>query len=341
MVTKIGLDLGYANITLGDVTAGIYREPSVAVVDKVTGRILSLGNDAINRTENSGIPVRPFKNGLLYSQEMTGAIIENAIKAIMPADKIRCVIGLPSNFLPKQERELFAMVRSVGVQEVYGVTRSVAALIGAGYAPSMSVISVNVGAKYTDISVLFDGKVIQKSTAEVGGENFDIAVKQYIQEHGDVSVSLSVARAIKEKIGAVWEGRESESIDIEGTLSLTGNKVRMNLVSEDILGVFEKPLHALLFAIADVVKKIPYDKVTDIFKNGIVLSGGGAMLFGLDKMIAKVLDIPTTLAKTPMDCVAKGLSRINTFLPMKMHGNEKNITSQLSKFYQNKKKNPS
>ena len=341
MVTKIGLDLGYANITLGDVTAGIYREPSVAIVDKITGRILSLGNDAMQRSAEGGIPVRPFKNGLLYSQEMTQAIIENAIKAILPADKIRCVIGLPSDFLTKQEKELFQMVKSVGVHEVFGVTRSVAALIGAGYAPTMSVISVNVGAKYTDISVLHEGKVILKKTAEIGGENFDLAVKQYIQEHGDVSVSLSVARAIKEKIGAVWEGREAESIDIEGILSLTGNKVRMSLVSEDILGVFEKPLHALLFAIADVVKKIPYECVSEIFKNGIVLSGGGAMLFGLDKMIAKVLDIPTTLAKTPIDCVAKGLSRINTFLPVKMYSNEKNITGQLSKYYQNKKKNPS
>ncbi len=341
MVTKIGLDLGYANITLGDVTAGIYREPSVAIVDKITGRILSLGNEAMQQSVDGGIPVRPFKNGLLYSQEMTQAIIENAIKAILPADKIRCVVGIPSDFLTKQEKDLFSMVKTAGVHEVFGVTRSVAALIGAGYAPTMSVISVNIGAKYTDISVLNEGKVILKKTAEVGGENFDIAVKQYIQDHGDVSVSLSVARAIKERIGAVWEGRESESIDIEGILSLTGNKVRMTLVSEDILGVFEKPLHALLFAIADVVKKIPYDYVTEIFKNGIVLSGGGAMLYGLDKMIAKVLDIPTTLAKAPMDCVAKGLSRINTFLPVKMYSNEKNITAQLSKYYQNKKNNPS
>ena len=340
MVTKIGLDLGYANITLGDVTAGIYREPSVAVVDKITGRILSLGNEAMQQSAEGGIPVRPFKNGLLYSQEMTQAIIDNAIQAILPAEKIRCVIGLPSNFLAKQEKELFSMVRSVGVHEVFGVSRSVAALIGAGYAPTMSVISVNIGAKYTDISVLCEGKVILKQTSEVGGENFDIAVKQYIQEHGDVSVSLSVARAIKEKIGAVWEGRESESIDIEGILSLTGNKIRMTLVSEDILGVFEKPLHAVLFSIADVVKKIPYEHVTEIFKKGIVLSGGGAMLYGIDKMIAKVLDIPTTLAKAPMDCVARGLSRINTFLPVKMYSNEKNITSQLSKYYQNKKKNP-
>ena len=341
MVTKIGLDLGYANITLGDVTAGIYREPSVVIVDKITGRILSLGNEAMQKSTEGGIPVRPFKNGLLYSQEMTQAIIENAIKAILPAERIRCVLGLPSSFFVKQEKELFSMVRQAGVHEVYGVTRSVAALIGAGYAPTMSVISVNIGAKYTDISILYEGRVILKKTEEIGGENFDIAVKQYIQEHGDVSVSLSVARAIKEKIGAVWEGREAESIDIEGVLSLTGNKVRMSLVSEDILGVFEKPLHALLFAIADLIKKIPYENVTEIFKNGIVLSGGGAMLYGLDKMIAKVLDIPTTLALTPMDCVAKGLSRINTFLPVKMHPNEKNITTQLSKFYQNKKKNPS
>lgn len=337
MVTKIGLDLGYANITLSDVSSGIFREPSVALVDKNTGRILSLGEEAVSTSIDGAIPVRPFKNGLLYSADMTRAIIANAIRAVMPAQKIRALVALPSDFLPKQERELFSMLSDAGVDEVFGVTRSAAALIGAGYSPSMSAISVNIGARYTDICVLHSGKVILRSTDEVGGEAFDEAVRTYILEQGDVNVSLSVARAIKEKIGSVWEGKPCESIDIDGTLSLTGNRVRMNLTTEDVLGVFEKPLHALLLAVANQVKKIPFELVNDIFHNGIVLSGGGAMLYGLDKMIEKVLDVPVTLAQYPMDCVSRGLSRINTFIPVRMRTNHKNITPQLAKYYENKK----
>ncbi|MBP3591337.1 MAG: rod shape-determining protein [Clostridia bacterium] len=337
MITKIGLDLGYANITLSDVAAGIYREPSVALMDKNTSRILSLGTEATEKASEGGVLVRPFKNGLLYSKDMTGAVIGNAVSAVLPAEKIRAVIGLPSSILPKQEKELYDMMVESGVAQCYGVRRAMAALIGAGYSPSLSVISVNVGAGATEILVLHKGNILHESTAAIGGEDFDRAVKDYISEQGDVTVSLSVARAIKERLGAVWQGKPSESIDIEGTLSLTGNRVTMNLTTEDVVGVFDKPLSRLLLEIADVVKKIPLDFVEDIFENGIVLSGGGALIFGLDRMIERVLEVRVTMPNDPMDSVAKGLSRINNFLPARMRSANKDITSQLAKLYENRK----
>lgn len=340
MVTKIGLDLGYANITLSDVTTGVYREPSIALIDKDTHRIISVGNQATLGGEDSapgGMLVRPFKNGLLFDHRITQSVISNAIKAVLPAERVRCVVGVPGDFLPKQEKELFEMLATAGVSECYSVSRSVAALVGAGYSPLMSVISVNVGASSTEISVIHEGTITYVTRASVGGEDFDKAVKQYIMEQGDVNVSLSVARAIKERLGSVWRGREPDSIDIEGTLSLTGNRVRMSVTTEDIVGVFEKPLHKLLMAVADAVKKIPLDYVEDIFKNGIVLSGGGALLYGLDMMMSKVLGIVVTVPDEPMDCVAKGLSRINTFIPMRARAGGKNVTAQVAKYYENKK----
>lgn len=340
MITKIGLDLGFSNITISDVTSGISREAAIALIDRNTNRILSLGNAAMSVQPEEGqdaVLVRPFKNGLLYSAELTSAIIENAIAAVLPADSIRCVLGIASDMNPKQQKELYAMLLHAGVQEVYGARRAVAALIGAGYAPGMSVISVNIGASATDIAVLYEGIILTSQTAMIGGEDFDKAVKQYIFEQGDVNVSLSVARAIKEKLGAVWPGKSNEELCIEGTLSLTGNRINMTVSTEDILGVFEKPLQSLLMAIADAVKKIPPENVEAIFKNGIVLSGGMAQLYGLDKMIEKVLDIPVCLAQAPMDCVAKGLSRINVFLPERMRSHPKDLTPQLAKFYENRK----
>lgn len=339
MVTKIGLDLGYANITLSDVTTGVYREPSVALIDKDSHRIISVGNQAMmGGGENAGgMLVRPFKNGLLFDHRITESVIANAITAVLPAERVRCVVGVPCDFLPKQEKELFAMLAAAGATECYSVSRSLAALVGAGYSPLMSVISVNIGASSTEISVIHNGTVTYTLRESVGGEDFDRAVKQYILEQGDVNVSLSVARAIKEKLGSVWKGREAESVDIEGTLSLTGNRVRMSVTTEDIVGVFEKPLHRLLMTVADAVKKIPLDFVEDVFKNGIVLSGGGALLYGLDMMMSKVLGIPVTVPDDPMDCVAKGLSRINTFIPMHSRAGGKNVTAQVAKYYENKK----
>lgn len=347
MVTKIGLDLGYANITLSDVMAEIYREPSVALIYKNARpdarRIISVGSDAVNSDGEAiggadGILVRPFKNGILFDQQLTKEIINNAIKAVKPADKIRCIIGLPSDFLAKQEKELFAMLTEAGVDTVLAVARPVAAIIGAGYSPLMSVISVNIGAQSTEVAVMHKGEIIYLERSAIGGEDFDQAVRQYILDQGDVNISLQVARAIKERLGAVWKGKENESIDIEGTLSLTGNRLRMSVATEDIVGVFEEPLKKIINAIIDAVRKIPADMYPDINENGIVLTGGGAELYGMDQLLEKVLGISVTKPTDAIDSVAKGLSRINGFLPLKLRVNNKNITDQIAKFYEGSKK---
>lgn len=337
MVTKIGLDLGYSNITISDVSAGISREPSVALINKETRRIVLVGSKAISASDDGaadeGVLVRPFKNGLFFDRQITEGILENAISNILPAERVRCVIGVPSDILPKQERELFRMMREAGVTDCYSVNRAMAALIGVGYSPLMSVISVNVGASSTEVLIIHRGQIVYTAREQIGGEDFDKAVRGYILEQGDVTVSLSVARAIKERIGAVWPGKESESIEIEGTLSLTGNKVRMPVTTEDIVGVFEKPVHKLLLTIAEGVKKIPIDMVEEIFENGILLTGGGSLIYGLDVMANKVLGIPVTRPDDAIDSVAKGLSRINNYIPMRVRPN-KNITSQMSKYYE-------
>lgn len=333
MVTKIGLDLGYANITVSDVSLDVKRQPSIAIIDKSTRRIVSVGRAAATYDGASGILVRPFKNGLLYSAEFTKAVLREALKTAGGSENIRCVMGVPAEFNAKQEAALWSIVAEEGVKECFFVNRAVAGLIGAGYAPSISVVSVNVGAAKTEIAVLYQGSVIYSKTVDIGGERFDTAVQSYILKHGELNISLMDSRAIKEGIGAVWEGREAAPVTITGTLALTGSKIRMSICSEDILGVFEDPLRELLGAIADGVKKIPIDYVEEIFANGIVLSGGGAALFGLDKMISKVLGIKVVMPKEPEDCVSRGLSLVNGFLPIKMRSNGKNITGQLSRHY--------
>lgn len=341
MITKIGLDLGYANITISNASGEVYREPSVVLLDKSSRRVIAVGNKAASGedfgyTEGTML-VRPFKNGLLYSSDLTEEIINNAISAVGPVDKLRCVIALPSDFIHKQENEIFDMLFRAGASECYSVNPAMAGLIGAGYSPLISAISVNIGASFTEIAIIHEGKILSTVRENIGGEDFDQAVKQYIYEQGDMSVSLLIARTIKERLGAVWQGKPSETIDIEGTLSLTGNKVRMSISTEDVVGVFEKPLQKLLLTVANAVKKIPYEYVEDIFENGIIISGGGAELYGLDTMMSKVLGIAVTVPTSPIDCVARGLSRIAMFMPTRMIINNKNITAQLSKYYEAKK----
>ena len=336
MLMKIGLDLGYANITLSDVASGIYREPSVALVDKDSRKISAVGNAALmGDSENggSGMLVRPFKNGLLFDKGITAGIIDNTVRAIVSSENVRCVFGVPSDMLLKQERELADMLLKSGVKECLFVNRAMAALVGAGYSPRISAIVVDVGAGSTEIMVLHKGEIIYQNRASIGGEDFDKAVRQYIADQGDVNVSLSVSKAIKERLGAVWQGRADETIDIEGTLALTGNKVKMSISTEDIVGVFEKPLRDLLTVVSDGVQKIPAEFVGDIFENGIILTGGGSEMYGLDTMMGKVLDISVTTPENPINCVAKGLSRINNIIPADVRANGKNITEDLAAIY--------
>ena len=346
-MTKIGLDLGYANITLSDAVADVYREPSIALIHKEprsdTRRIIAVGSAAMESSvaegdAGGGMLVRPFKNGLLFDQQITREVISNALKSLKGVGKVRCVVGVPSDFTQKQEKDLLSMIADAGVDAPVAACRSVAALIGAGYSPRMSVISVNIGAVSTEVAVLHRGKVLVKSRASVGGEDFDRAVKQYILDQGEVSISLIVARAIKERLGAVWKGRPNDSLDIEGTLSLTGNKLKVNITTEDIVGVFEAPLQRIMLAVADAVKQIPPEAVEPIFENGIVLTGGGAELFGMDILMSKVLGISVTKPQGAIDCVAKGLSRINAFLPSRARVSGKNVTDELSRYYEQSKK---
>ena len=337
MVNCIGLDLGYANITISDTTLEVYREPSVAFIDKNTRRIVSVGKDALTYSGSEGNLVRPFKNGLLYSVEFTTEIIKSALAAIGSAKGLRCIVGVPAGFNQKQEKELYSILKEQGIKECYFVNRAIAAFVGAGYSPLVSAVSVNIGASATEVAVLHDGNIIYSAAEKIGGEDFDEAVKEYILKQGELNIKLLDARAIKECIGAVWEGRNAEPITISGTLALTGNTIKMSVCSEDILGVFEKPLYSLLKAVANGVKKIPTEYVEKIFTNGIILSGGGARLYGLDKMITNVLSVRATTAVNPEDCVAMGLSAIGHRLPDKMKFFGKNITAQLPKYYKNKK----
>lgn len=339
-MTRIGLDLGYANITLSDVDAGVYREPAVALIDKNSRRIISVGNSALAESDSLSeqtLLVRPFKNGLLFDRQITQSIITHAMSSVPLDERLRCVIGVPSDLLPKQEREIYAMLSEAGAKECYSVNRAVAALVGAGYSPLESIISVNVGSANTEIVLIVNGEIAYIKKEAIGGEDFDKAVKQYIFEQGEVNVSLSVARAIKEKLGAVWHGREEQSVDIEGTLSLTGNRVKMSISSEDIVGVFEEPLHRLLMTVAEVIKKIPLENIENTFKNGVVLTGGGSMIYGTDIMMSKVLGIPVHQPEDPIDSVAKGLAVISNTIPVKNRASHKNITADIADYYKNKK----
>ncbi len=345
MLTKIGMDLGYSNVTLSNIMSEVYREPSIALINSEAKseaeRIVSFGRaaeDSAVGTGKSGVLVRPFAKGMLHDHNLTENIMRTLVSVVKPADKIRCAVGVPSDYIPKQEKELFSMLTDAGVSSAFFVDRAVAAFIGAGYAPISSGISVNIGGFSTECAVIHRGEILFTKRFEVGGETFDRAGKEYIKKNGDVNISLNMAKAIKEKLGAVWKGKENEGIDIEGTLALTGNNIRMNVCTEDIVGVFEEPMQELINCIVETVKHVTREATADVMENGIVLTGGGAELFGLDILLEKILGIKVAKPGSPIDSVAKGLAVINKIVSGKNKIDGKNVTARLAEFYQGSKK---
>ncbi len=333
MVTKIGLDLGYANITLSDASLEVVREPSVALLDGNTRRILSVGSVAMSTCTQDGSLVRPLRNGILYSAEFTEQIIAKSLESLPKGADIRCAFGIGASFNSRQLTQLASILHSAGVKECFFVNRALASIVGAGFVPTMSVVSVNIGAKSTEIAILHEGKIVYSATENIGGEDFDEAVREYILKNGELNISLQDARAIKESIGAVWEGREAEPIEVTGTLALTGNRIHMSICTEDILGVFEKPLYDLLNAVAVPLRRLDAKYIDAVLENGIVLTGGGSQLFGLDKMMRNVFKLPATQMKDADDCVARGLAAIAGFLPVKTRSEGKDITAKIPELY--------
>ncbi|GEM_PF-3503438 len=332
MITKIGVDFGAAYITLCDAACDISREHSFALIDKQTNALLALGDDTLSDNGKDGIVVSPFSKGLMEYPEITSRFIEDIVKAVSPADRIRALVALPSDMPPKAVKDFFTLFYDAGISEAFGIKRAYAAFLGAGGNPLGNAVSVNIGASSTDICVLYHGDVILANRVSAGGRDFDMAVSEYVEKQAEVSISNAVATSMKEKLGAVWPGRPSESVRIEGILSLTGNKVSMDITTEDIVGVFEKPLQKIMMAIAETVKEIPTDKITEIFETGIVLSGGGALLFGMDRMVNKVLDIPTHTVMCADTAVARGLARIHSYLPVRLRIGGKDITEKIKEY---------
>ncbi len=333
MVNKIGLDLGYANITLSDASLEVVREPSVALLDGATRRILSVGSEAMESVNAQNRLVRPLRNGILYSLEFTEQIIKNTLARLKGGTDIRCCFGIGADFNQKQLSQLADILHGAGVTECYFVNRAMAAIVGSGFIPTMSVCSVNIGAKRTEVAILYKGAVVYSATEDIGGEDFDLAVQEYILKNGELNISLQDARAIKESIGAVWEGRNAEPIEVTGTLALTGNRIHMSINTEDILGVFEKPLYDLLNAVAVALRRLEAKYIDAMLENGVVLTGGGAQLFGLDKMMRNVFKLPVSTMKDPDDLVARGLAAIASFLPVKMRSEGKDITAKIGDLY--------
>ena len=315
--SDIGIDLGTASVLVYVKGKGVVlQEPSVVAVDKSTGKILSVGEDAqkmLGRTPGNIIAIRPLREGVISDYEMTERMIKEFIKKVLGFRlfKPSLVVCVPSIITEVEERAVIDAGTQAGAKRVFLIEEPVAAAIGAGIdiaQPNGNMI-VDIGGGTTDIAVISLGGIVESTSIKIAGDKFDEAIVKYIRRKHNVLIGERTAEEIKIKIGCAYPRDEEVSVEIKGRYLMTGLPRVFTVTSTEMLEAFEEATTSIVEAVHSVLEKTPPELIGDISNNGIVMTGGGSLVWGFDKLIASKTGIPTRVADDAISCVAYGTGK--------------------------------
>ncbi len=313
-MSDLGIDLGTASVLVYVKGKGIVlNEPSVVAVDKQSGKILSVGADAqkmLGRTPGNIVAIRPLREGVISDYEMTERMIKEFIRKVLGARlfKPNVVMCVPSVITEVEERAVIDAGTQAGAKRVFLVEEPVAAAIGAGIdiaEPNGNMI-VDIGGGTTDVAVISLGGIVESTSIKIAGDKFDEAIVKYIRRKHNVLIGERTAEEIKKQVGCVYPRPEEVSLEIKGRCLMTGLPRVFTVTSTEVLEAFEEVTARIVEAIHAVIERTPPELVGDISTNGIVMTGGGAMVWGFDKLVSSKTGIPTRVADDAVSCVAYG-----------------------------------
>lgn len=313
----IGIDLGTANTLVFVKGKGIViREPSVVAVDQKSNppRVVAVGMEAkemIGRTPGSITAVRPLKDGVIADFEITAEMIAAFIKRTTkrtPFSRIRVLICIPSGVTEVERKAVYDAAKSAGAKYVSLIEEPMAAAIGAGLPVSEATGSmvVDIGGGTAEVAVISLGDVVTANSARVAGDNFDEAIISYIKKKYNLLIGERTAEDIKIKIGSAYPYEGEGTINIKGRNLMDGLPKNVDVTSEEIREALADPVSQIVDAVKSTLEKTPPELAADIIDHGIMLTGGGALLRGLDKLLSAETKIPVIIAQNPLDCVADG-----------------------------------
>lgn len=317
MGKDIGIDLGTATVLVYVKSSGIViKEPSVVAIDKNTDRIIKVGREAqrmLGRTPGNITAIRPLRDGVISQYEITLKMIQYFIKKACGTMifKPRVIICVPSGITEVEERAVVDAATQAGAKRTYLIEEPVAAAIGAGIniaAPNGHMV-VDIGGGTTDIAVLSLGGVVVSESIKVAGDKFDEAIIRYVRRKHNVLIGERTAEAIKIKIGCAWPRKEPRTLEVKGRCLIQGLPRVVRINSDEIPDALEEPITAIIEAVCSVVERTPPELIGDILSNGIVMTGGGSLLYGLDRLIAYATGIKTRVADKAVSCVAIGTGK--------------------------------
>lgn len=316
MLSKdIGIDLGTANVSIHVKGRGVVLdEPSVVALESDTKRVLAVGNEAyrmVGRTPGNIVAIRPLRDGVIADFEITEIMLKAFIDRIGGRSwysRPRILICAPTNITSVEQKAIREAAERSGAREVYMEEEPKAAAIGAGmdiYQPSGNMV-VDIGGGTTDVAVLSMGDVVTSSSIKIAGDRFDSDIMRYIKNRYKLLIGERTSEEIKIRIGTVYEGGRTESIDIRGRDMVTGLPQTINIHSGEICEALRDSVESIVAAAKSVLERTPPELSADIIDRGVILTGGGALLDGLDLLLAEQLKVPVLVADDAMHCVVKG-----------------------------------
>lgn len=314
----IGIDLGTANTLVYMKGKGIIiREPSVVAVDTRNDTVKSVGQEAkdmIGRTPGSIVAVRPLKDGVIADFDITtnmlGDFIKRAVKSAWA--KPRVVICIPSGVTAVERRAVKEAAERAGAKKVSIIEEPMAAAIGAGLAveePTGSMV-VDIGGGTTEVAVISLGGIVTAKSVRVGGDEFDVSIINYIKKKYNLLIGERTAENIKIQIGSAYPMEQELTMDVKGRNLLNGLPQNITIASDEIREALEEPISQVLEAVRITFERTPPELAADVIDQGVTLTGGGALLSGLDILISKETGMPVNIAEDPLDCVAKGAGAV-------------------------------
>ena len=319
----LGIDLGTATVLVYVKGKGvILKEPSVVAINKVNNKILAVGEEArkmIGRTPGNIVAVRPLKDGVISDYDITEKMLKELIKKACGGKKIiapKVIVCIPSQATEVEKRAVIDATKNSGAKEVHLIEEPLSAAIGAGIditKPDGNMI-VDIGGGTTDIAVISLGGVVIRKSIKSAGDRFDEAIVKYVRLKHRIMIGEKTAEDLKINIGCAYKDARDCSYVMKGRNLVTGLPDQVEITSEEIREALEEPVGLIVDGVKSILEKTPPELAADIIEKGIIMTGGGSLLYGLDKLIEVSTGLNVKIAENSVEAVVEGTGEVLNYI---------------------------
>lgn len=331
MGTDMGIDLGTATVLVYMKGKGIIlKEPSVVALDKTNNKVLAVGEEArqmIGRTPGNIVAIRPLRDGVISDYDITERMLKHFIKKACGQRRItspKVIVCVPCEATEVEKRAVVDAANNAGAKKVKLIEEPLAAAIGAGLdiTKASGNMIIDIGGGTADIAVISLGGIVVRNSIKIAGDKFDEAIVKYIRKEHKLMIGERTAENIKINIGCAFKRPTEVSMEIRGRDLVTGLPKNITVTSEEMRKALYETVNAIAECTHAVLEKTPPELASDIYEKGIVMTGGGSLLNGLDKLIEEVTKVPVYVAEDAVSCVVLGTGKVLDYIDIDFEGDD-------------------